>query len=90
MIVDTVEQLNNSDDMNKKIDFIKTIVFREMIITTENGINLDWIILYNKLADPWERFVVCGFEINDSQIFQQILALGSGALGVLEISKMIG
>ncbi len=90
IIVDTVEQMNNSDDINKKIDFIKTITFREMIITTENGINLDWIILYSKLSDPWERFVVCGFEINDSQIFQQIVALATGALGVLQISKIIG
>ncbi len=90
IIVDTVEQMNNSDDINKKIDFIKTITFRELIISTENAINLDWIILYSKLSDPWERFVVCGFEINDSQIFQQIVAMATGALGVLEISKIIG
>lgn len=87
-IIDTVEQMQNSDDTNKKIDFIKNISFRTMVTATENGISMDWIILDKKLSDPWERFVVCGFEINDSQLFQQLLAMALSFLGLLGISKI--
>ena len=89
IIIDTIEKMEKCDDKNKTIDFIKNIVFRSMVTSTENGINLDWIILCSKLSDPWERFNVCGFEINDSQLFQQLLSMAFGLLGILEISKLI-
>lgn len=87
--MNNVEQNGNNDDQNKKIDFIKNISVRSMVLSTENGISLDWIILYSKLSDPWERFVVCGFEIDDSQLFQQLLSMAVGFLGLMEISKII-
>jgi hypothetical protein len=89
IIMDNIEQNENDNDQNKKLEYIKNISVRSMVTTTENGISLDWIILYNKLSDPWERFVVCGFEINDSQLFQQLLSMAISFLGLLEISKLI-
>lgn len=89
IIIENIEQVPTHEDINKKTDAIKTIVLKNMIISTETGISIDWIVLYTKLSDPWERFMVCGFEINDSQIFQQMVALAGMALGVLEISKII-
>lgn len=89
IILETSEKIDNSNDKNKKIDFMKNVILRNMVTSTENGINLDWIILYSKLSDPWERFEICGFEINDSQLFQQLISMAIGLLGVLEISKLI-
>jgi hypothetical protein len=87
--MNNMEQNGNNDDQNKKIDYIKNISVRSMVLSTENGISLDWIILYSKLSDPWERFIVCGFEIDDSQLFQQLLAMAVSFLGLMEISKLI-
>jgi hypothetical protein len=89
IIIDTIEKMNACDDTNKKIDFIKNIGFRCMVTGTENGINLDWIILYTQLSDPWEMFTVCGFEINNTQLFQQLISMAFGLLGILEISNLI-
>jgi hypothetical protein len=89
IVMDNVEQTGNNSDKDKKLDFIKNITLRGMVITTENGISLDWIILYSKLSDPWERFMVCGFEINDSQLFQQLISMAISFLGLMEISKLI-
>ncbi len=87
--MNNVEQSGSNDDQNKKIDYIKNMLVRTMVLSTENGISLDWIILYSKLSDPWERFIVCGFEIDDSQLFQQLLSMAVSFLGLMEISKLI-
>lgn len=76
-------------DGDKKIDMIKNISIRSMIISNENGACLDWIILDKKLSDPWNSFVVLGFEISDSVMIQQLMSIAFGFLGLLQISKLI-
>ena len=89
IIIETREQVSNDQDFNKKIDLIKNITFRSMIISNESATSLDWTILNNKLSDPWEHFIVVGFEIDDSQMMQQLLSMGLGLLGIMQINSLL-
>ena len=80
----------NSQDPNKKMDMIKSIIFRNLIMTNENCINLDWMILYDKLSEPWECFHIFGFDIDDSQLIQQFISIVLGMLGLLRLNVKIG
>ncbi len=88
-VINNMEKINDNDDINKKIDYVKNVGMRGMISSIENGIILDWITLNTKLTEPWKRFVVLGFEINDSQLIQQLLSMAISILGLLELSKKI-
>lgn len=83
-------QTDNVKDLNKKVDMIKTIIFRNLILTNENCINLDWIILYDKLSEPWECFHIFGFDIDDSQLIQQFISIALGMLGLLRLNVKMG
>lgn len=90
IVIDNIERVNENDDVSKKIDYIKNVGMRGMVSSIENGIILDWIALNTKLTEPWKRFVVLGFEINDSQLIQQLMSMAISILGLLELSKKIG
>lgn len=77
-------------DMNKKVDVIKNMLYRNIILSNENSIDLDWIILYDKLLEPWECFNIFGFDIDDNQLVQKFIFVAFGLLGILRLNAKIG
>ncbi|QKF93979.1 hypothetical protein QKU48_gp0521 [Fadolivirus algeromassiliense] len=91
IIMETLDEVSrNQPDINKKINIIKTILLRTSITTNENAIELDWIILYNKLLEDWENFKVFGFEFDDASIIQKLTIIVLGLIGILQLNDKIG
>ena len=84
----TDEDLDN--DKNKKIDLIKNMTFRSIIISNENGISLDWIVLYNKLSENWQPFKLFGYDFDDTQIVQKLAVVIFGLSAIIRINVKIG
>lgn len=80
----------NDDDVDKKIDLLKNVTFRSIILTTENGIELDWIILYNKLSENWQPFTLFGYDFDDTQIIQKLIVLIFGFSAILRLNFKFG
>lgn len=90
-IISIIDEVNSTHpDINKKINVIKNIVLRNYIITHENAVETDWIILYTKLSEPWDYFAFFGFEIDDVQIIQKLTVIVIGLIGILRLNAKIG
>ena len=90
MINDDIHLNNGQCDINKKVDIIKNMLYRNIILSTESGIDLDWMILYDKLLEPWECFNIFGFDIDDNQLVQKFVFVVFGLLGILRLNAKIG
>ena len=96
-IYDDYLESNNSDnlekskniirELNKKIDIMKNILFRNTIIATENSNDLYWIMFFNKLSEPWECFQIFGFDINNDQLIQKFVGVVVGMIGILRLNS---
>jgi hypothetical protein len=73
-------------DGNRKIDLIKNIMFRNLIVTHENGIDIQWVLLYNKLSEPWDQFSIFGFDMDDDQLIQKFIFVGLSFFGILRLN----
>ncbi len=80
----------NDEDVDKKIDLLKNMTFRSIILSTENGIELDWIILYNKLSENWQPFTLFGYDFDDTQIIQKLIVLIFGFSAILRLNFKFG
>lgn len=86
----SIKQPNNTRELNKKLDVVKNMLYRNIILNTENSADLDWIILYNKLLEPWECFKVFGFDISDDELVQKFISIVLGMFGILQLNGKIG
>jgi len=80
----------NDPNIEKKIDLIKNISYRGVIISHQNAENLDWLILYQKLYEPWDYFSVFGFDFDDVTLIQKLLVIVFGILGILNLNTKLG
>ena len=76
--------------MDKKIDVIKHMCYGNTINSGQNSGQLDWIILYEKLSEPWEYFKVLGFEFDDVTLVQKFIVIIFGFLGLIGLSDELG
>jgi hypothetical protein len=80
---------DKNKNIDKKLDIIKNISYRNVILSNEISVDLDWIILYNKLLEPWECFSVFGFAIDDTALLQKFISIVLGLLGILQLNIKI-
>lgn len=73
---------------NKKIDYIKDLSMRNVIMLKETSNSVDWIILNEKLNAPWSSFKILGFEINDADLFKKIIVIIGGFIMIMDINNM--
>ena len=91
IIMDTYEAINRGlDDSEKKIDLIKNMTFRNIIISNQNGISLDWLVLYNKLSEDWQPFKLFSYDITDTQIVQKMAIIIFGLSAIIRLNFKIG
>ena len=90
LIHETIQEMQNDPNNKKKIDIIKNILYRIVILSHENGSDLDWIKLYNKLLEPWKCFNILGFDIDDDQLIQKFIFVVFTFFGLLRINDKIG
>ena len=90
MIVETFNEMDNSLEKEKKIDLIKNMTFRNIILSNQNGISLDWIVLYNKLTENWQPFKLFSYEIDDAQIVQKLVVIVLGFSAIIRLNFKIG
>jgi len=92
-IVGTLKEVNvdNNDDDDKKIkiDIVKDLSIKNMIINHENADNLDWLILNDKLKGSWENFNLFGFEIDDSTLLKKTIAISAGIIMLLHLNNSV-
>ncbi|ARF09418.1 hypothetical protein Indivirus_1_41 [Indivirus ILV1] len=87
---DSIINKLNDNDFDKKVDLIKNMTFRSILLSTENGIELDWIILYNKLSENWQQFTLFGYDFDDTQIIQKLFVLVFGFSAILRLNFKFG
>ena len=90
MIIRTINELDNNPEKDKKIDLIKNMTFRNIILSNQNGISLDWIVLYNKLTENWQPFRLFSYEIDDAQIVQKLIVIVLGFSAIIRLNFKIG
>lgn len=88
--IDNIYKDIGNENANDSIDLLKTITVRSIIISTENGIELDWIVLYNKLSENWAPFQLFGYDFNDTDIIQKLTFLALGISAVIRLNFKIG
>lgn len=89
-ILSDTDEISKKMSLDLKIDLIKTISYRGIIIAHENSVNLDWITLYEKLSEQWEYFQILGFEFDDISIIQKLFVIIIGFLGILKLNDQFG
>jgi hypothetical protein len=77
-------------NLDKKVDVVKTMVFRNIIISHEIEGQLDFTILNTKLVEPWECFSIFGFEFDDVSIIQKLITIVIMMLGILQLDSKLG
>ena len=87
---DIYDELQNNQNINSKIDLIKNMTFRNTIISNENGTELDWIVLYNKLSESWASFKLLSYQFDDTQIIQKLVVIILGLSAIIRINYKIG
>ena len=92
MIRETYEQISEKgiSGSDKKIDLIKNMTFRNMILVNQNGISLDWLVLYQKLSENWQPFKIFSYDIDDAQIVQKLLVIIFGLSAIIRLNFKIG
>lgn len=94
IIISMKSQMNlknkKKTDLDEKIDLIKNMTFRDIILSHENGVSLDWLILNNKLSEQWESFSILGFTIDNTELLQKALLIVLGLFGILNLNEKFG
>lgn len=86
-----INNINKSTlKMDKKIDVIKHMCYGNTINSGQNSGQLDWIVLHEKLSEPWEYFKVVGFEFDDVTLVQKFAVIVIGFLGLLNLNDELG
>jgi hypothetical protein len=92
MIMDTYECISDRGiiESEKKIDLIKNMTFRNIIISNQNGVSLDWIVLYSKLSEGWQPFKIFSYDIDNAQIVQKLVMIIFGLSAIIRLNFKIG
>lgn len=92
MIINTYEEISTRDQINveKKIDLIKNITFRNIILSNQNGVSLDWVVLHDKLTENWQSFQIFTYNVDSTQIIPKLLVIVFGLSAIIQLNFKIG
>lgn len=87
-IINNKNTVNNTDSELKLLNFIRDLSIRNVIKNHENSISIDWIILITKIRGLWETFKVMGFVVQDTILLQQLIAITTGLIMVMNLNSI--
>lgn len=83
----TLTKNSGHDDQIELLEKTQDAVLRSLIKCSENGNNLEWLVLINKLNASWENFNILGFELTDQFLIQRLIGIVMGLLMLFNINS---